>query len=266
MSDHLLRSQVQHLGQAVSRHLFTERVLARPLGKRVYLGLYRGFKFLFESRDLKQLGALIPPGSTVLDIGANVGVTAAFFRQAVGPEGRVLAFEPDPIMVDVFQFHLKQRGLDRIQLFPVALGAQDGVEQLFQNASNRADNRMVLDAEGMTHTKQIAVQVRSLSSLAQESPELFRNVRFIKIDVQGYEHPVLSGMSDWLQGLAQKPVIHMEVWPYGLKKAGSSAKELLALCTRLGYEVTADTLQQVQAIEQTDAYMDVTLTPTPVSV
>ncbi len=37
---------------------------------------------------------LMPPGSTVVDAGANIGTFTIFFAHAVGPYGAVYAFEP----------------------------------------------------------------------------------------------------------------------------------------------------------------------------
>ncbi len=261
MLQNALRTSVQNRGTALSRILFTKRVLHHWIGKQLYLLLYRFFKYTFESRELNNLSAYLHVDGVVLDIGANVGVTTAFFSRMVGPSGRVLAFEPDPIMAELFRFHMKQRKKNNVRLFSTALGEQDGSAILFQNSSNRADNRLVLDLDTMSHTEQISIGMRSISSLAAESPELFVNVDFIKIDVQGYETQVILGMRDWLNGLTQKPIIHMEVWPYGLKKAGSSAEELLSLCSQVGYIVGSDTRQQAKNLESSNAYMDITLIP-----
>ena len=39
-------------------------------------------------------------GDTVLDVGANVGQYCALLAEVVGPEGRVIAFEPNSVGVD----------------------------------------------------------------------------------------------------------------------------------------------------------------------
>ena len=50
---------------------------------------------IFEFRRSKLL-EVIPEGSTVLDIGAHVGVFSLIFGSCVGEKGKVLAFEPNP--------------------------------------------------------------------------------------------------------------------------------------------------------------------------
>src|SRR5689334_17984899 len=48
----------------------------------------------FSIEEAKLFGRLIKPGTTVLDIGANIGVHTLCFASAVGPGGAVIAFEP----------------------------------------------------------------------------------------------------------------------------------------------------------------------------
>ncbi len=256
-----LKTLVQNIGQSVSLHLFTENVLRTSLGKSFYLFLYAGFKRLFEEKEWRELDRYLVTGSTVLDIGANVGMTAAYFSKKVGPNGHVVAFEPDPLMADLCRTYLTKRRLTNVDLIATALGAEDGMHIFFQNLSNRADNRLVFDAEGMGTTRQVAVPIRSLSSLAKEDSKRFTEVSLVKIDVQGYEFWVLSGMTAWIKSLTKKPIIHMEFWPYGLKRAGSSPEELLALAHSLGYLVPADAFKLSQDMEKTKAYADITLLP-----
>ena len=47
------------------------------------------------------LGSLITSGDTILDVGANVGNHTLFFSQCVGPEGRVLSFEPQRFLFNI---------------------------------------------------------------------------------------------------------------------------------------------------------------------
>ena len=49
-----------------------------------------------EQVSLLLLERLLPEGATFVDVGANVGVYSIFAGLCVGPQGRVVAFEPDP--------------------------------------------------------------------------------------------------------------------------------------------------------------------------
>src|SRR5919199_5361377 len=73
-----------------------------PGGGRVFLhyrediGLVTLFGGGFERPELERARALARPGTTAIDVGANVGVYSVVLARAVGPTGRVLAFEPAP--------------------------------------------------------------------------------------------------------------------------------------------------------------------------
>jgi FkbM family methyltransferase len=59
------------------------RALAAPAAARAFFGA-----------DLLAFADRLEPGQTVLDIGAFLGGSTALFARAVGPTGRVIAFEP----------------------------------------------------------------------------------------------------------------------------------------------------------------------------
>src|SRR5271156_963002 len=73
---------------------------------RIQKGLGRGLRFnaansavgfLLGTHDLEvqyTLSRLLRPGMTVYDIGANVGFTAMLAAKQVGPDGKVVCFEP----------------------------------------------------------------------------------------------------------------------------------------------------------------------------
>jgi len=253
-----VKNAIQKYGAGFSRVVFTERNLESNSARWCYIRMYDVFKWLFERQEMREIAALARKGSTVLDMGANTGWTAMHFARAVGPSGRVLAFEPDPVARGIGQYRTKD--MANIVWFPCALGGDDGELIFHQNLSNRADNRVVNDPETMLDTKEITVPVRSLSSLADDLPELFKDVSLIKMDVQGYEDYVLSGMAAWLRGLPDRPILTFEWWPYGLKKAGTEPFGLLSRLSSLGYRVP-EKLKNVdyRLAVKDDGYLTVTL-------
>ena len=50
------------------------------------------------------------PGDVVLDLGSYCGLSASAFSDAVGPEGRVYCFEPDPRNFEILSLNLAQLG------------------------------------------------------------------------------------------------------------------------------------------------------------
>jgi len=254
-----LKKLIQRYGSRFSRWFFTERSLNNPAVRWAYLVSYGQFKSVFERKEIAMLKSFIKSGSTVLDIGANVGWTAKCFAQAVGPEGKVLAFEPDPVVRKLGLFNT--RNLKNVAWFPLALGAKEEETVFYQNLSNRADNRLHPDIATMPQFKRICVSMKSLSQLATQEPEQVKNVSFVKMDVQGSEAGVFEGMRAWLLDLKSKPVIVFEWWPYGLAKAGSTPKSVLDLVADLGYHIPDNCAQTVNRADETDFYENGILIP-----
>lgn len=57
----------------------------------------------------------IPPGSTVIDLGAGVGYFTWRLARQVGPEGRVIATDVQPEMLDMLAANLRQRGIKNVE-------------------------------------------------------------------------------------------------------------------------------------------------------
>jgi FkbM family methyltransferase len=62
--------------------------LSQGIDFAIYLGN------IYERQTKAALRRLVSPGSLVLDIGANIGTHTLHLAELVGPNGRVIAFEP----------------------------------------------------------------------------------------------------------------------------------------------------------------------------
>lgn len=64
------------------------------------------YREVYEKQSYLQHGVTIAPGNTVLDVGANIGMFAAFAAQRVGILGHVIAVEPIPLTCDVLTYNM----------------------------------------------------------------------------------------------------------------------------------------------------------------
>jgi hypothetical protein len=62
------------------------------------------------------------------------------------------------------------------------------------------------------------------------------SVGFVKIDVQGYDYFVFRGMKETIARSTEVFILG-ELWPYGLKKAGSSADKYLTEVKEAGFDI-----------------------------
>src|SRR5262249_10499960 len=88
------------------------------LGEMIDLALYL---HQFEPDVRAAIRRITKPGMTVLDIGANIGAHTLLFSALVGPEGRVVAFEPTEFAYAKLEKNLSLNPGLRVELVRVAL-------------------------------------------------------------------------------------------------------------------------------------------------
>jgi FkbM family methyltransferase len=157
--------------------------------------------------EIEFLTGLVIPGDVVVDVGAFIGTHTLALAQAVGPEGQVLAFEPNPETARLLRANVARLGLGNIRVSDVAVA--DGCFQ-FRNVAarggaegcNRGANMVALDRAGAPEDTGSPTSV-SLDSLRLEA------CRLIKIDAEGLSAEVLRGARDLLGRL--QPLVVAEV-------------------------------------------------------
>jgi FkbM family methyltransferase len=129
------------------------------------------------------------PGAVVVDVGANVGVHALAMAAAVGPEGRVLCFEPLPHLAAALARTLRLNNFgDRARVEQVALTDTLGETTFHRAVHSPLSSLYALpDAAGAT-----ALLVRTSTMDACVPPG--GRVDFVKMDVEGAEPLVWRGM------------------------------------------------------------------------
>jgi len=199
-------------------------------------------------------------GGNVLDIGANIGYTAVLFSGAIDPEFKVYAFEPDEFnfqLLDRMAGSSKARG--RIQAIRSAVGDADGSAELWINPRHHGDHRIAVP--GSSHT--VRVPLVTVDTFVEKLQAPFP-VRFIKVDVQGYEPAVCRGMERTLEQNPQA-VVALEYMPQALRELGFDPLELLRWIGEKQFCVQIlgnNGALQLAAVDQltADSYVDLLLT------
>ncbi len=179
-------------------------------------------------------------GGNILDLGANIGYTATLFGKLINAPWKVIAFEPHPTNAKSLGSNVHAFGVsERVDVVVAAVGDRDGETVLWENSSHHADHRILTaDFEATINPvgQRIRVPVYSLDSWYSKhypgSP-----ISFIKIDVQGYELPVLRGLSALIernQGVA----IAIEYAEKQLRELGFAPEETLTFLRSRGFELS----------------------------
>ena len=198
---------------------------------QTYCGLYLVGKRLTDRRELSTLRSLIRPGMVIADIGANVGFYALEMARAVGPGGRVLAFEPDPLTFRLLQDRVNHGSVKNIETYQVALSDTSGRAALYCSAYNRADNRLS-PSHTESHVEVCDVDVRRLDEFLSG---LDIHIDGLKIDVQGNEEQVLRGAEATLRRGVHW--IWIEFSPLHLRGSGSDPERFLERLDGLGMDL-----------------------------
>ena len=167
-------------------------------------------------------------GMTFLDVGANLGYYTALAARAVGPNGRVLAVEPDPDSFGYLEQTIAANAIGNVKAFPVAASDAHAMLPLYISTDNRGDNRLYASDE---ERPQVEVEARPLDALLRENK--IETVDLIKIDVQGYEPKVIAGLRETIIASPNLTLL-TEFWPQGMTEAGGDANEFLQTLRELG--------------------------------
>jgi FkbM family methyltransferase len=197
-------------------------LLDQPLARRAFESAYLAYK-LIEAGPVSRLRSFAAPGSTVIDVGANIGFFTLRFARWVGPRGRVIAIEPEGHNVASLRRRIARARLESIVECVEAVAADTpGEMRLALNPVHPGDHRIAAEGE----------QVRAVT-IDELTADFARKVSLVKIDVQGAEMLVISGARAVLA--AHRPALFVEVDDVALGQFESSAEELIRTVADLGY-------------------------------
>jgi FkbM family methyltransferase len=167
-------------------------------------------------------------GDVVVDVGANIGYYSALAAKLVGPEGRVLALEPDPAHFARLRRSLAANRCRNAVPLQLAAADREGGLDLYLSEENSSDHACY----PVPGRRRVPVRAVDLDGLVEEQG--LPRVDLVKIDVQGFEPAVLRGMRGLL---ARNPGMRVvsELWPEGLRRAGFDPEEHLRDLADLGF-------------------------------
>jgi FkbM family methyltransferase len=187
----------------------------------------------YEQDEIRFVRALLQPGDSAIDVGAHIGFFTMQMAAAVGPSGRVYAFEPLDRNADLLERSISENGFtDRVRFQRAAAGAAGGQATLTFPLETLNSGGAYLLREG---TAPLAGnQKKEVPVVALDWLDLRRPVRLIKMDVEGAEPQVLRGAARLLK--EDRPVILSELHPAQLERAsGVTPAQFLAQIAAFGY-------------------------------
>src|SRR5258708_29563625 len=100
----------------------------------------------YNIEELDFLRAHTPNGGVFVDVGANAGTYALPLSHHIGPNGRVIAVEPHPVMVARLAFNQAASASDNMALIAAAAGDADGELMIETDHENYGSSHVYPDA------------------------------------------------------------------------------------------------------------------------
>jgi FkbM family methyltransferase len=181
-------------------------------------------------------------GGHVLDVGANIGYTASVFAAAVEPGFGVYAFEPERANFEALEALARKRGGGVIRPVRAAVADRSGEVELWINETHPGDHRVrtgSLEASASSTRFSRGEKVPQVSIddfLGSMDPPL-APIRFVKIDVQGFELPVCLGMERLLDSGAHPLCVALEYDPAMSREMGFDPAACLRLFLERAFEL-----------------------------
>ena len=158
------------------------------------------FQNVYEPVEAFLFATLVQPGFTVVDAGANVGQYSLLASRAVGPTGRVHAFEPVPRNYERLARHLNANGAANVTAHRAGLWHEPSTIHLGLGAEFAGNNDGSFSVGFRGDVAAPAVRLDDVG---------IGRVDAIKMDVEGAEWSALQGMARTLE--AHRPLLLMEV-------------------------------------------------------
>jgi FkbM family methyltransferase len=187
---------------------------------------------VFDPCVTETMQRLIDPGDTVVDVGANIGYLTSLAAVRATAGGRVLAFEPHPVVFELLSANIARwsgAGVAMVEAQRIALSDHTGTAELSSDATfdaNMGLSSLSPTSDGASGEVRFPVDVKRLDDVIGD-----RSIGVLKIDVEGHEPGVLRGALELLRGGRVRDVIFEDHDPY--------PDEATALVEGAGYRLFA---------------------------
>ncbi|OGI07279.1 MAG: hypothetical protein A2Y40_05430 [Candidatus Margulisbacteria bacterium GWF2_35_9] len=188
----------------------------------------------FEAKTQQAIMSNIKEGMTVLDIGANIGYYTVQMADKVGSKGKVLAFEPNPVVLEQLQLNINLNNFDNVIVEKLALSSKNGFDEFCTPEEGKESHGSLKENITFELKKKFSVKTEKLDDVLDRLG--ISKVDFIKIDVEGAEKLIFDGATKLLSS-KHKPIIIFEAAEHLCRPFGNRVFDVLNLLYSFGYYV-----------------------------
>ena len=167
----------------------------------------------WAENELNFIRSMVDEGATIVDVGAYIGTHSVAFSRFVGPQGRVIAIEPQPPSFELLARNIEMNALKNISVENAAVSFESGealipvidIERRESFGSASLVSRLAQSearSEHLSNPGELARRVISIDELDLDECSL------VKIDAEGAEDLVLRGATGTIRRTS--PIIYAE--------------------------------------------------------
>ena len=153
--------------------------------------IYRAWRYRYrlERPEIRLLQQHLAPGDVAVDVGAHKGAYTYWMRQAVGPAGKVYAFEPQPLLAE--RLRALVAGSHYSNIVVENLGLSSAAGTLVLNVPDGGPSPGASFEVSVTPGESYPVAVTTLDDYFDDDQR--RRIRLLKCDAEGHELEVFRG-------------------------------------------------------------------------
>jgi FkbM family methyltransferase len=157
--------------------------------------LYRAWRARWRDQraEIGEMLRLLRPGDAAVDVGAHKGAYLYWMRKAVGPQGRVFAFEPQPKLHAYLDGVVSGFGWTNVELSPLALSDRAGEATIHVPAGPGETSPGASLEKKSGYGVPVRTDTLDAALSGKAAPA------FIKCDVEGHELSVFRGAARTLE-------------------------------------------------------------------
>ena len=155
-------------------------------------------------------------GDIVVDVGSHIGHHTLIAAKRVGPKGKVIAIEADPKNFEILNKNIELNRLkDNVITINCAVSSKEEKIKLYtpeEESGNTIYNTIVSDRVSPEENF-VEINANTLDKLLNENGISVKDVKWLKIDVEGAEFEVLKGAHEIL---SESKIITLLIEIHGL--------------------------------------------------
>ncbi|MBE2225377.1 MAG: FkbM family methyltransferase, partial [Anaerolineae bacterium] len=182
----------------------------------------------YEPHVAHQIEALLKPGMTFVDAGANIGFFTMLAASLVQEEGQVFAFEPNPDNCELIRKSIEKNQFNNVHVYQNALAE---AKQTFDFSVDISNGRLLHESHTNNELVNYEVQAITLDETLADLSQL----DVIKMDIEGAEPRAWQGMVETIK--KHRPIVIFEFAPSAIQLTSQVKPEEFLTTIQQNYDL-----------------------------